>query len=68
MAVSTVTHLSWELVWLVFHDAIRHANVATSSFLDSWIKFGLTNATWVVFPWLVLYRGQRVLLGPHADR
>ena len=152
MAVSYVTQLSWELIWLVFHDGIRHAhdaawaypwwayidggdlryanptstlltmevlsvtngligatglhlwwargdrrgvllcmatavvhlysaslyylseivdglpNVDTSSFLDSWIKFGLANAPWVVFPWLVLYWGQRVLLGPRADR
>ncbi len=36
-------------------------NVDTSSFLDSWIKFGLTNAPWIVFPWFVLYWGQRTL-------
>jgi hypothetical protein len=148
MVVSYLTHLSWELVWLIFHDAIRGArdaawaypwwayidggdlryaeapstllgmellsvanglvgatgltlwlrsgrrdrrgvllcmatavvhlysaslyllseildglpNVDTSSFLDTWIKFGLANAPWVVFPWLVLYWGQRILL------
>ncbi len=32
-------------------------NVDTSSFLDSWIKFGLANAPWIVFPWFVLYWG-----------
>jgi hypothetical protein len=148
MIVSYATHLSWELVWLLFHDAIHAArdaawaypwwayidggdlryagssstlltmetlsvangsigtfglvlwyrsrgrdlrsvlllmatavvhlystslyfggeileglpNVDTSSFLDSWIKFGLANAPWLVFPWFVLYWGQRVLL------
>ena len=36
-------------------------NVDTTSFLDSWIKFGLANAPWVVFPWFVLYWGQRTL-------
>jgi hypothetical protein len=45
-------------------------NVDTSSFLDTWIKFGLANAPWIVFPWLVLYWGQRTLgelsRGPRA--
>ena len=36
-------------------------NVDTSSVLDSWIKFGLANAPWIVFPWFVLYWGQRTL-------
>ena len=36
-------------------------NVDTSSFLDTWIKFGLANAPWIVFPWFVLYWGQRTL-------
>jgi hypothetical protein len=30
-------------------------NVNTSSFIDTWIKFGLLNAPWLVFPWFVLY-------------
>jgi hypothetical protein len=38
-------------------------NVDTASFLDTWIKFGLANAPWVVFPWVVLYWGQRRVLG-----
>jgi hypothetical protein len=148
MIVSYGTHLSWELVWLLFHDALHAArdaawaypwwayidggdmryasasptllmmetlsvtngligvtgltlwyrsrgsdpravlllmatavvhlystslyfgseileglpNVDTTSFLDTWIKFGLANAPWIVFPWFVLYWGQRVLL------
>jgi hypothetical protein len=42
-------------------------NVDTASFLDTWIKFGLANAPWLVFPWFVLYWGGRTLrnLSPH---
>ena len=36
-------------------------NVDTTSFLDTWIKFGLANAPWIVFPWFVLYWGRRTL-------
>jgi hypothetical protein len=42
-------------------------NVDTSSFLDTWIKFGLANAPWIVFPWFVLYWGQRMLRGRITD-
>ena len=42
-------------------------NVDTTSFLDTWLKFGLANAPWVVFPWLVLYWGQHnILQAPRA--
>lgn len=152
MVVSYATHLSWELVWLVAHDAIAAArdaawaypwwayidggdhryaeapanlvgmeilsvtngaigvlgltlwyrsgrrdpralllfmatavvhlysaalyfgseilagmpNVDTASVLDTWVKFGLANAPWLVFPWFVLYWGSRRLLDPGA--
>jgi hypothetical protein len=36
-------------------------NVDTTSFLDTWIKFGLANLPWLVFPWFVLYWGWRRL-------
>ncbi|MGH0032797.1 MAG: hypothetical protein ACQGVC_23635 [Myxococcota bacterium] len=36
-------------------------NVDTSSFTDTYIKFGLANAPWITMPWLVLWWGQRVL-------
>ncbi len=36
-------------------------NVNTASFLDTWIKFGLLNAPWLVFPWFVLYWGSQLL-------
>jgi len=32
-------------------------NVDTTSFLDTWIKFGLANLAWLIFPWFVLYWG-----------
>jgi hypothetical protein len=38
-------------------------NVDTTSFLDTWIKFGLANSPWLIFPWFVLYWGQGVLRG-----
>lgn len=37
-------------------------NVDTTSFTDTYIKFGLANAPWLTMPWLVLWWGQRVLL------
>ncbi len=37
-------------------------NVNTESFIDTWIKFGLVNAPWLVFPWFVLYWGRREVL------
>jgi hypothetical protein len=37
-------------------------NVDTSSFLDSWIKFGLANISWLVFPPCVLAWGSMLLL------
>lgn len=36
-------------------------NVDTTSFVDTWIKFGLANAPWLVFPWCVLAWGARRL-------
>lgn len=37
-------------------------NVDTSSVLDSWIKFGLANAPWLVFPPVVLLWGSGLML------
>ncbi len=41
-------------------------NVNTASALDTWIKFGLANAPWLVFPWLVLAWGSGALRSPDA--
>lgn len=43
-------------------------NVDTTSFLDTWIKFGLANLPWLVFPWFVLYWGWRRLREQLAQR
>lgn len=43
-------------------------NVDTSSFLDTWIKFGLANASWLVFPPVVLIWGTvRILRDDDLD-
>lgn len=39
-------------------------NVDTTSFTDSFIKFGLANAPWLTMPWLVLWWGQHRLRVP----
>jgi len=36
-------------------------NVDTTSFTNTFIKFGLANAPWLTMPWLVLWWGQRRL-------
>ena len=63
--------------WLIMATAVVHLysasyyylseiiagmpNVDTTSFTDSFIKFGLANAPWVTMPWLVLFWGQRTV-------
>lgn len=42
-------------------------NVDTTSFLDTWIKFGLANASWLVFPPFVLWWGHRQLAVRRAE-
>ena len=43
-------------------------NVDTTSFTDTYIKFGLANAPWITMPWFVLWWGQRVLRrGDHRE-
>lgn len=36
-------------------------SVNTESFFDLWVKFIFLNGPWLVFPWLVLYWGTRLL-------
>lgn len=64
-------------VWLIMATAVVHlysasyyylseilagmTNVDTSSFTETYIKFGLANAPWVTMPWLVLWWGQRTV-------
>jgi hypothetical protein len=36
-------------------------SVNVHSFFDLWIKFIFLNGPWLVFPWLVLYWGSRLL-------
>ena len=43
-------------------------NVDTTSFFAMYIKFGLANAPWVVFPWAVMHWGIRRLIPQNAER
>ena len=43
-------------------------NVNTSHFTDLWIKFGLTNAPWLLMPWVVIAWGARsIARAPRSD-
>ena len=36
-------------------------NGDTTRVVDTWLKFGLANAPWLLFPWFVLYWGRVTL-------
>lgn len=62
MCMSTaVTHTV--LTWYYYGTEILTGfeSVNTASFIDLWVKFILLNGPWLVFPWLVLYWGYRLL-------
>ena len=56
-----VTHtvLTWYYYGTEFMAGFESVNV--NSFFDLWIKFIFLNGPWLVFPWLVLYWGNRLL-------
>ena len=56
-----VTHtvLTWYYYGTEFMSGFESVNV--HSFFDLWIKFIFLNGPWLVFPWLVLYWGSRLL-------
>jgi hypothetical protein len=56
-----VTHtvLTWYYYGTEFMAGFESVNV--NSFFDFWIKFIFLNGPWLVFPWLVLYWGNRLL-------
>ena len=59
---TAVTHTI--LTWYYYGTEILAglANVNSASFIDLWIKFVLLNAPWLIFPWLVLAWGNKLLL------
>lgn len=58
---TAVVHLYSVLVYYGSEILAGMPNVDTTSFLDAWVKFGLANAPWLVFPWFVLHWGWRRL-------
>ncbi len=60
---TAVVHLYSASLYFLSEMLDGMPNVDTTSFLDTWIKFGLANAPWLVFPWFVLYWGYRRILG-----
>lgn len=63
---TAVTHTV--LTWYYYGTELLTGfeSVNTESFLDLWVKFILLNGPWLVFPWLVLYWGYRLL--QHQDQ
>lgn len=61
-AVTAVVHLYSVALYYGSEIAAGLPNVDTTSVVDTWIKFGLANAPWAVFPWLVLYAAARRLV------
>jgi hypothetical protein len=58
---TAVVHLYSTSYYFLSEAIPGFPNVDTSSFTDSYIKFGLANAPWLTMPWLVLWWGQRAL-------
>ena len=58
---TAVTHtvLTWYYYGTEFMSGFESVNV--HSFFDLWVKFIFLNCPWLVFPWLVLYWGSRLL-------
>lgn len=58
---TAVTHtvLTWYYYGTEILGGFPHVN--TAGFIDLWIKFILLNGPWLVFPWLVLAWGYRML-------
>lgn len=61
MMATAVVHLYSTSYYFLSEIIAGLPNVDTSSFTDTFIKFGLANAPWLTMPWLVLYWGQRAL-------
>lgn len=62
MCMSTgVTHtvLTWYYYGTEFMSGFASVNV--DSFFDLWVKFIFLNGPWLVFPWLVIYWGSKLL-------
>ena len=58
---TAVTHTV--LTWYYYGTEVLTGfeSVNTASFMDLWVKFIFLNGPWLVFPWVVLYWGYRLL-------
>ncbi len=63
MMATAVVHLYSTSYYYLTEILAGLPNVDTTSFTDSWIKFGLANAPWLTMPWLVLWWGWRLISG-----
>ncbi len=54
-AATAVVHLYSVALYYGAEIVAGLPSVDTTSFIDTWIKFGLANAPWAIFPWFVLY-------------
>ena len=61
LMATAVVHLYSTALYLGEEILAGLPHVNTASVIDTWIKFGLANAPWLVFPWFVLYWGARRL-------
>ena len=59
--VTAVVHLYSASYYFLSEIIAGMPNVDTTSFTDTWIKFGLANAPWLTMPWIVLWWGRREL-------
>jgi hypothetical protein len=58
---TAVVHLYSTSYYFLSEAIPGFPNVDTTSFTDTYIKFGLANLPWLTMPWIVLWWGQRVL-------
>jgi len=63
LMATAVVHLYSASFYFLSEILAGMPNVDTSSFTDTWVKFGLANAPWLTMPWVVLWWGARTLRG-----
>jgi len=61
LMATAVVHLYSTSYYFLSEIIAGLPNVDTTSFTDTFIKFGLANSPWLTMPWLVLWWGYRVL-------
>lgn len=61
LMATSVVHLYSASLYYLTEIVAGLPNVDTSSFTDTYIKFGLANAPWVVMPFVVMWWGSRAI-------